>query len=202
MLCGNPRKPDIKRSNDLSRPTMDFDVNLLLIQLGVLFLPGIIWVRLDASYAAKVKPSEVEFFLRAFIFGLVVYAVEFILYALLGWSFTMADLAGAATQDVVIITIVHEIIWALAISVVLSVLRLYATRYKFLSWVLQTIGATKKYGDEDVWDFTFNSRAVAVDYVHVRDFENGYVYAGWVNTFSETNKLRELVFARCNSLQS
>jgi hypothetical protein len=62
-----------------------------------------------------------------------------------------------------------------------------------LTRFLQLIGATKKYGDEDVWDFTFNSRDTAVEYVHVRDFANQCVYAGWVNTFSETDRLRELV---------
>lgn len=29
--------------------------------------------------------------------------------------------------------------------------------------------------------------------MHVRDFANGYLYAGWVNIFSETDRLRELV---------
>jgi hypothetical protein len=30
--------------------------NLWLLQLAVVFLPGIVWARLDASYAAKTKP--------------------------------------------------------------------------------------------------------------------------------------------------
>jgi hypothetical protein len=53
--------------------------------------------------------------------------------------------------------------------------------------------ATKTYGDEDVWGFTFNSRSAAVEYIHFRDLENKVVYAGWVNTFSESEKLREIV---------
>lgn len=55
------------------------------------------------------------------------------------------------------------------------------------------IKATKTYGDEDVWDFTFNSSDAAVEYVHFRDFANRIVYAGGVREFSETDKLRELV---------
>ena len=62
-----------------------------------------------------------------------------------------------------------------------------------LTRFLQKIKATKAYGDEDVWDFTFNSSVPAVEYVHFRDFENKFVYAGWVMTFFETEKLRELV---------
>jgi hypothetical protein len=75
----------------------------------------------------------------------------------------------------------------------LSIGWLYLSTYKALTWLLQRAKATRKYGDEDVWDYTFNSRNTAVDYVHVRDFTNHYVYAGWVNSFSETDKRRELV---------
>ncbi len=168
-------------------------VDLLILQLAVLFLPGIIWARLDANYAAKVKPSEIEFFLRAFLFGIIIYAVEFLLFSLLGWPFTMIDLTNAATKEIVTKDIVHEIIWGVGIGVILSVLWIYVSTYKIITIFLQTIKATKKYGDEDVWDFTFNSGKAAVEYIHFRDFENSYVYSGWVNTFSETDKLRELV---------
>jgi basic membrane lipoprotein Med (substrate-binding protein (PBP1-ABC) superfamily) len=76
-------------------------VDLLIVQLAVIFLPGIIWARLDAGYAAKVKPTDVEFFLRAFLFGISTYAVEFLVFSAFGWSFSMADLADAATREVV-----------------------------------------------------------------------------------------------------
>jgi hypothetical protein len=174
----------------------DVDVNLLLVQLAVIFLPGIIWARLDATYAAKVKPSELEFVVRAFIFGLAVYGVEFLLFTWWGWPFAVIDLAAAGSKEVVTAQIAHEVIWALGISVVLAVIWLYASTYKFLTRFLQWAKATKKYGDEDVWDFTLNSGATAVEYVHVKDFENGFIYAGWVDTFSESEKLRELVLLR------
>ena len=168
-------------------------IDLLILQLAVIFLPGIIWARLDASYAAKVKPSEVEFFLRAFLFGITTYAVEFLLFAALGWQFKMADLTDAPTKEVVSGDILHEVLWALGIGCLLAIVWLYVSRYKLLTQFLQLIKATKKYGDEDVWDFTFNSRDIAVEYIHFRDFDNKCVYAGWVNTFSETDKIRELV---------
>jgi hypothetical protein len=98
----------------------------------------------------------------------------------------MADLANASTKQVVTKNIFNEIILGLVISVVLSVGWLYVSTYKIITRVLQTIKATKKYGDEDVWDYTFNAPDAAVEYVHVRDFENEYVYAGWVNSFSKT----------------
>ncbi len=62
-----------------------------------------------------------------------------------------------------------------------------------LTWVLQKIHATKRYGDEDVWEFMFNSSRAEAEYIHLRDFEKKITYAGWVETFSETEKQRELV---------
>ncbi len=168
-------------------------MNLFLVQVAVIFLPGIIWARLDAIYAAKVKPSEIEFFLRAFVFGLTVYAVEYTVFSWRHWPFVIVDLAAADSKQVVTAQIAREVVWALAISVLMAVIWLYASTYKLLTRFLQMIKATKKYGDEDVWDFMLNSGEAAVEYVHVRDLENGFLYAGWVDTFSESDKLRELV---------
>lgn len=168
-------------------------VDFLILQLAVIFLPGIVWARLDASYAAKIKPSEGQFFLGAFLFGLTTYAVEFVIFTAMGRPFLMAALADAGTREVVSRDILLEVVWALLIGIVLSIVWLYAARYKLLTRFLQRIGATRKFGDEDVWDYTFNSKDVAVEYVHFRDFESECVYAGWVNTFSETDRVRELV---------
>jgi hypothetical protein len=168
-------------------------IDLLILQLAVLFLPGIIWARLDANYAAKAKLSDVEFFLRAFLFGITIYAVEFIAFTLAGWPFRMVNVVDVATKEIFTRDIAGQILWGIGIGIVLSILWIYASTYKLITIFLQLIKATKKYGDEDVWDFTFNSGKPQVEYIHFRDFANSYVYSGWVNTFSETDKLRELV---------
>ena len=168
-------------------------IDLLIFQLAIIFLPGIVWASLDASYAAKIKRSEGQFFLRAFLFGIMTYAVEFLVFVTIQRPFRIADLADASSHDVVSHDIFIEVLFALPVGTVLAIIWFYAARYKLLTRFLQTIGATRKYGDEDVWDYTFNSADAAVEYVHVRDFEQQCVYAGWVNTFSETDRVRELV---------
>jgi hypothetical protein len=168
-------------------------IDLLLLQLAVLLLPGLIWARLDARYALKTKPSDTEFFLRAFQFGLVSYGVTYVLYWVVGWPFVLIDLADAGTKPVLTSAIVPEVLAATGVGLILSILWIYSATYKWITWILQKIRATKMYGDEDVWDYTFNSPVPAVEYVNFRDFENKIVYAGWVVSFSETEKLRELV---------
>jgi hypothetical protein len=168
-------------------------IDILILQLAILFVPGLIWARLDARYALTSKPSEIEFFLRAFLFGVASYVVTFLIYSAFGKDFTIVNLVEAGTQSVVTRPIFFEILAATGIGLLLSIAWIYAANYKLLPQFLQLIRATKKYGDEDVWDFTFNSQIAAVEYVHFRDFENKFVYAGWVRTYSETDKLRELV---------
>jgi hypothetical protein len=169
------------------------EINLVILQFAIIFLPGLIWAGLDSRYARKSKPSEFEYILRAFLFGMTSYAVTFVIYATFGWPFNLADLSGAAATGKFTPPIFKEVVSALVVGLVLAVLWLYASNYKWVTRFLQNIGATKTYGDEDVWDFTFNSSVAAVEYVHFRDFANNIVYAGWVKEFSETEKLRELV---------
>lgn len=91
------------------------------------------------------------------------------------------------------ITSIKEIVIASIVATVCAVIWLYLTNYKIITWLFQKAKTTKRYGDEDVWDYTFNSPRAEVEYVHLRDFEKKITYAGWVELFSETEKLRELV---------
>jgi hypothetical protein len=73
-----------------------------------------------------VKPSDIEFFIRAFIFGVTIYTVEFILYAAIGWPFTIDNFEDAATREIVKKDVVREILVALAIGLILSIVWLRA----------------------------------------------------------------------------
>lgn len=167
-------------------------LNAFIAQAAVLLLPGIIWARLDVRYAIKEKPSEIDFILRAFVFGLASYAVTFVVYLSFRQPFALVDVSLADSKNIITRQIGGEIIAATAVGFVLAILWIYSANWKLLSRFLQLIRATKRYGDEDVWDFTFNSTAISVRFVNVRDFGKQIVYTGWVNAFSETDKLREL----------
>jgi hypothetical protein len=168
-------------------------IDLLFVQFAIIFLPGLIWAGLDSRFALKSKPSEFHYVLRAFLFGMTSYGVTFGVYAALGRPFSLADFSDAATRGIFTPDVFKEIASATFVGLLLAILWLYASNYKWATRFLQWIRATKTYGDEDVWDFTFNSPIAAVEYVHFRDFDNKIVYAGWVKEFSETEKLRELV---------
>ena len=170
-------------------------IDLLLFQLAIVFLPGLIWAQLDASYAMKGKPGPAEFLIRAFMFGLVTYAGVYCVYEILGCNFSLLETSGSESNIFLSKEFIDEISISVPFSFLLAVIWIYAATYKWLTRFLHLIRATKKYGDEDVWDLAFNSPEMGSEYVHVRDFDKNITYAGWVSAFSDTGKLRELLLS-------
>ena len=168
-------------------------IDIVLVQLAIVFLPGLIWAQIDARYAAKEKAGQLQFIIRVFLFGMFSYLVVFMGYGLFGQSFSIIDIDTSSQARIVIGDFVDEILISIPVSLVLAVLWVYAATYKLLHRLLRWMRATKKYGGEDVWEYTFNSREDEVEYVHVRDFDRGITYAGWVRAFSATGRQRELL---------
>jgi len=116
-------------------------------------------------------------------------------------TYAIADLAGLRfefvkpNKDEIFLgaTAVNQVIVTTVAAFICSILWMYFVKFDLLTKFVHLIGATKQFGDEDVWDFTFNARAKNVEYVHQRDFDKKIVYAGWVELFSGADKVRELV---------
>jgi hypothetical protein len=126
------------------------------------------------------------------MFGLTVYVITYMIYAAIGVDFYIPELR----RDTAFIAdrkYILEFVVAMTVGISCSMLWLYAFNYKIPGRILRAIKATKKYGDEDLWDFIFNSRDRRVEYVYMRDYANEKVFSGWVVGFSETDKVRELL---------
>src|ERR1044072_7241558 len=166
-------------------------MDYFFFQLAIIFLPGLVWERIATRYALKRAPSQFEIVLRTFTFGLAAYALTFMIYGLLGIDFIIPEIkrdAGFIERR-----FIGQFAAASLVSLVCAVLWLYAINYKIAGNLLRMIGATKSFGQEDVWDFVFNSPQPAVEYVYVRDYEKQKVFSGWVRAFSETSEVRELL---------
>ncbi len=171
-------------------------VSVFLIQLALLLLPGVLWARIDAAYGMNRDRSDIEFVVRAVLFGITSYLLTYVAFWTVGKPFEMIDWNSAANERSVLTDeVVAQLAWAALIGFLCAIAWLYLVNYKLVTRLLQAIGATKRYGDEDVWEFTMNSNAESLRFAHVRDFTNSVVYAGWISVFSETGKLRELVLS-------
>ena len=171
-------------------------MDIFFFQLGIIFVRGIIWERIDAKYGRDRATQQWDILRRTFVFGITAYVITSSLCWCISfwaddWAFKFFDFKKDA--NFLDATAFREIVAASGVSLVCSILWLYATNRKWLGRFLQTIGATKRYGDEDVWDYMFNSGRAEVEYVHLRDFEKKLAYAGWVEVWSESEKQRELV---------
>ncbi len=164
-----------------------------MVQLALVFLPGIVWAQIDVRYAAKVKRGHVEFIIKAFLFGLFTYVISYLGHRLIGKEFSGLDIDAANRTLLLLNSFVDEIAISTVLSLLLAVIWLYATNYRLPTVILQLMRATRKYGYEDVWGFTFSSAKPEVQYVHVRDLDKGIIYGGWVQAYSESGQLRELL---------
>lgn len=164
-----------------------------IIQLAIIFIPGMIWERIDALCVQKRRPSQFEVIRRSFVFGLSAYLMTYIFYHSVGAEFKFVDLK--TPNYILSIDIFYEIIFASLMALVLSIPYTWIINRGFHYRFFQYIRITKRFGDEDVWDFTFNSRNDNLTYVHIRDFNKKITYAGWVKLYSETEKIRELVLS-------
>jgi hypothetical protein len=170
-------------------------VDIFFFQLVIIFIPGIIWERIDAHYGPASRPQQWDILRRTFVFGLAAYLITYCFYWLASFAVPGLSFGGfhlKKDDEFLDAGSVRLIFWASLTSVVSAVLWLYVSTYKLMTRFLQRIKATKRYGDEDVWDYTFNSGRPEVEYIHLRDFEKKITYSGWVEAFSETEKQREI----------
>ncbi len=168
-------------------------INLVIIQIALIFLPGIIWTGIDSKYASKKNQNDLRLTVKAFSFGIASYVALFVIYRSFGAEFDVLKNLAPDNGNIALKDVADEIVFATILSFLLAIIWVYAANYKLMVRFLQIIRATKKYGDEDVWDYTFNSESPISEYIHYRDFDKKIVYSGWVSVFSETNKLRELI---------
>ena len=168
-------------------------IDLLFIQLAVMLLPGLIWAQLVVTYAMKERPRPVEFLVRAFIFGVVTYLAVYFAYAALGRAFSIPRVGES---QLLYVDFVDEILWSSAAAVIFSLAWIYGSTHRCMTRILNRLRATTTHGKQDIWDLTFSGFEADVEYVHVRDFERGITYAGWVRAYSETGSLRELLLTK------
>lgn len=157
-------------------------------------MPGIIWANIDAKFGTGLKPSQTTLLIRAFMFGMATYAILYMIYLYFGKQFAYQKLIGKS-DDINIFEIRQEIAWSIPLSFALSIIWLWIVRYRLLKKLLHSLGATRRYGDEDVWTYTLNSDDANVEYIHLRDLDNKFIFAGWVNAYSESEEFRELLLS-------
>jgi hypothetical protein len=170
-------------------------IDLAILQIALIFFPGIVWAALHGRFVVRQKLSNFQFVLYAFIFGIVSYVVTGSVYSIFGEQIPVMAYLSAADKSELPNELFsfRDLAAATVIALVLAIAWIYLETYKLAARLLQFIKATKKSGDVDVWNFTLNSSKPEVEYVQVRDFGKEIVYSGWIDMFSEAAHIRELL---------
>lgn len=171
------------------------EINLLYVQLLLTFFPGVLCAHIVDTFTNHPPRSQFQFIINSFLLGIVSYLIYALIVCLFWSSEQLNDLVSINTMftegDFEGIQIV-EIVKVSIVSIVLGLVLVVFSTYKLHFYLLQKCGITRKFGEQDVWGYFFNS-SDNIDWVTVRDRKNNLIYTGFVRAFSDNATDAELL---------
>ncbi|RCX10433.1 hypothetical protein DFR58_12925 [Anaerobacterium chartisolvens] len=175
---------------------MNFSV--FVIRIILLLLPGIIGAKIYRKLRGKRTKKDWEDYSEIFIFSVVSYVLLGILQSvnlvIHPFSFSCkysAITAFNAFVDEKAAINWDEVLFSVVIGIILAYIASYIYRFKIINRFGRLISATKRYGDEDVWDYLHN--IPNIEWMVIRDHKINMYYYCWIKVFSETDEKRELL---------
>ena len=170
-------------------------LSALLIRVIFLIVPGIVSYMLFRKLAGKPKCEKWEEWCQIVFFSLIIYGSYSIIiwfFRLFGWKGELTFFKAVLNEKVSIEW--SEIIIASLIGLPLAFIFSAIHTHKLVNWLGRYIKVTRRFGDEDVWDFFHNLPDIPeYEWVIVRDHKINLVYYGWILSYSDSNKERELL---------
>jgi hypothetical protein len=180
-------------------------IDELGLKILFLLIPGIIAIGVIKSIGPKRPRSDFETGLQIFIYGIVCYTITGFLEGLQQWhelpripsgksfgqvvgesTLALATLnpdKGLGAEQIALATLV-----ALIVGCSVAKLQMHSIPHQFLRW----LRLTKRTNEVDIWELVLNSPNI--DYwVTVRHHDNGKVYQGWIQAYSDGGDERELL---------
>ncbi|MEX1027342.1 MAG: DUF6338 family protein [Candidatus Paceibacterota bacterium] len=170
----------------------------------LLLTPGVISVLIVDALTVHAERKPFAFLIHSFVFG----AASYSLYAVVWWlNSIVAALLGPLAVPISWwprnITILNalvdnkhtinfsEVALTAALAIPMAIFVSYSLNHKLLHRAASGYGITKKFGEPDVWGFTFELREA--EWVRVRDLSSNLLFEGWVRAFSDIESPRELL---------
>ncbi|MNU58950.1 hypothetical protein D3C71_481000 [compost metagenome] len=171
-------------------------MSFLLMQIALAFVPGVFWVKIDLNYSHAKRPSDGEIVAKIFFFGLLSYLAVYGLYSVIGRSFDVIDMAKAGDKYVILPGNLDEIGMASVVGVVGGCLWVTVRNRRWIDRAFIRAGITRRSGDTDLWERSFNGLKGDKACVRIRDFGNNQILQGFVSNYSETGGTRELLLVK------
>lgn len=171
-------------------------VSAFLIRIIFLAVPGMVSYMLFRKLSGRTKREKWEELCQVILFSLIIYGT----YSACIWFFGLFGLGRGeltffkAIFDENVSIVWGEIIIACLLGIPVAFIASVIHTYKLINFFGRLIRVTRRFGDEDVWDFFHNlPEEVEHEWVFVRDHKTGLLYFGWIYLYSDSEKERELL---------
>ncbi|MFX0201725.1 MAG: hypothetical protein ACFFCW_36895 [Candidatus Hodarchaeota archaeon] len=171
-------------------------VSSLLIRIIFLAVPGILSYMLFRKLTGRIKREKWEECCQIILFSLMIYGT----YSVLVWLYGLcmkspievAFFKAVLDENVAIEW--GEIVIVSLLAVPIAFVASAIHTYKLLNTLGRLIRVTRRFGDEDIWDYFHNLPDIPeYEWVLVRDHKINLLYFGWIEAYSESYKDRELL---------
>lgn len=163
-------------------------ISELTLKLILLLIPGSLACIIYERLTIHKQWTSFKFITNAILFGAISYLIAGVLYNICGTDESFKSFwDNLPTKDIPY----NVILKSSLISIFVGLASTGIDHYKLINRFGKLIKLTNKYGDENLYSYFLN--AEEVDEVYVRDIENKLTYHGFVNSFSETDEIKELV---------
>jgi len=181
------------------------DLSNFVIRLVFLGLPGIVASQLFQKLRGRRDRQAWEHFLEITLFALVSYGIYDWFATLLGplswgkWLLVPSENAShtplrAILDEGIPISSIswRQVLIPSTLGVGAALAASYIDTHKWITRLGRGLNVTKRFGDEDVWEFFHNMSGIEW-WVFVRDHKLDVIYYGWVVAYSDSDKERELL---------
>jgi hypothetical protein len=169
----------------------------LTIKLLLIFLPGIIATIIVDNLTTHRNRDFKYFIINSYLLGMLTYLLLNLLISINNsiviWNgfeptLKMKFLGNLLNMSDQIS--IKEVFFATLLAILIGIIVSVCINYKIFHQIAIKLGITRKFGDADVWQYTFNSPDIT--WVIVRNIDTDIMYQGWVHAFSDTCDINEL----------
>ncbi len=176
-------------------------MNHLSIILFILIIPGILSTIIIENLTIHKRTNSFFFTLYSLLIGFLSYSLLQLLQNV--WIFvrnficekytpyTSLNAWGIISQSDQYSVNLTEVVFATLVAIPLGFLIAALIHHKVVNKIAKAISASSKYGDENLFYYYLNSKEI--DWVYIRDKENEQIYQGKVESYSENEKIHEIV---------
>lgn len=177
----------------------DMELTELTVSLLYLALPGIVAYFIARKLTGLTSDNALHQVLAIFLLSVLAYAFVALLDCLANFAINRSF-----TTDLVNIVLgqsrsirLDQLIRAVGGGVLVAYILSYGHRFNVVNLVGQTLRATKRYGDEDVWHYFHNApeKEKNEGWFFIRDYKTNLAYHCSVPTWSDTDRDREMILS-------